>query len=69
MPHPVHLLLLGALALAACARQGEEPKTASDPHDHVWSTQTRALEKARGVEQTLQDSAAQRRETADAQER
>jgi hypothetical protein len=68
MPHPA-LLLLVALSLAACARQADEPKTASDPHDHVWSTQTRALEKARGVEQTVQDSAARQREAADAQER
>jgi outer membrane biogenesis lipoprotein LolB len=52
--------LLSAVALnllIACSDRAAEHKTVADPHNHVWSDQTRALEKARGVEQAVQDAA------------
>ena len=50
--------------LIACSDRPAERKLVADPHDHVWSTPTHALEKARAVGQSVQD-AAERARTAD----
>ncbi len=47
--------------LAACTGESREPG------DHVWKTQTEALQKARDVEQLLQDRGGQKKRDIDAQ--
>lgn len=47
------------LALTACSNKPEQSPSAI--HEGVLSEQVKALEKARGVEQTLQDAAARAR--------
>lgn len=41
--------------LIACTQKS--PETNLDPRDTVWGEQVKTLDKARGVEQTLQDGA------------
>jgi hypothetical protein len=55
------LLALLFLCLVACTDR--EPQVASDPvrDDSVFDPLTETLDRAAGVEQTLQDSAAERR--------
>lgn len=62
-----------ALLLSACG-QPQEPATHTPtdnrlPDDNVFSDQVRALEKAQGVEKTLQDAEAQRRAVLEEQGR
>ncbi|GMQ89705.1 MAG: hypothetical protein BMS9Abin10_0035 [Gammaproteobacteria bacterium] len=49
-------ILFGSVLLLLGACSSGEP-----PEDYVWKTQTEALEKARGVEQMLQDAAQEKR--------
>lgn len=51
--------------LIACTQKTSE--TNLDPRDTVWGEQVKALDQARGVEQTLQD-AAERARAAEAQQ-
>lgn len=55
--------------LLACSEQPKEKPQAVTPHDHVWSAQTRALEKAQAVEQQTLDAAAAREREIDQQSR
>ena len=57
------LLCAIAALLAACSEKPEVVK----PHDHVWSGQTRALEKAREVEKMTLDAAAAKDRAIDKQ--
>ena len=59
------LLLLTALLtlIGACSKTTED-----EGADHPWETQTQALEKAKGVEQIMQDAADLNRQTIDEQE-
>ncbi len=55
-----------ALALAACGEQSSSSKTApADPPRTVIDPQLRAMDKARGLEQTLSDQAESQRRTID----
>lgn len=58
----IALIGLALILLAGCAGDDD---TASG--DHVFSTQTRALDKARSVEHTLHDAAATHRHAIDDQ--
>ncbi len=49
------ILFAGGLLLLGACSSGEPPE------DPVWKTQTEALEKARDVEQMLQDAAQEKR--------
>lgn len=49
------------LLLTACTGESREPG------DHVWKTQTDALQKARDVEKVLQERDAERKREIDAQ--
>jgi len=60
-------LCVAALLVAACSEKPKEQPQAVNPHDHVWSAQTRALEKARAVEQQVLDAAATRDREIDKQ--
>ena len=61
------LLCAIAVLLAACTEKPKEKPEAVNPHDHVWNAQTRALEKARAVEQQALDAAAERDRVIDKQ--
>jgi outer membrane biogenesis lipoprotein LolB len=56
-----------AALLSACSEKPKEKSEAFKPHDHVWSAQTRALEKAQAVEQQTLDAAAARDQEIDKQ--
>lgn len=61
------LLVMG---VSGCSR--EEPaqeQTGSLPEDNVFSDQVKALEKAEGVQQTLDEAATRTRESVERQER
>jgi len=53
------VILTLAIGLAACGGQ-------RDPEEHVWKTQTDALEKAKQVEDQLRQSADRTRKAIDA---
>lgn len=64
-------------AMLGCSREGSDPReSASDttakhgqlPEDNVFSDQVKALDKAEGVQQTLDDAAAKQREEIERQE-
>lgn len=57
------------VTLAACTEKPKEKTEIAPPHDHVWSTQTRALEKAQMLEQQALDAAAAREREIDQQSR
>ena len=61
------LLCVLTVLLVACSEKPKEKPEAVKPHDHVWSGQTRALEKARDVEQQILDAAAARDKVIDKQ--
>jgi hypothetical protein len=48
------------LYLAACSGPPQQSAAPAGAQDHVWKDQTGAIEKAKGVERTLLDAAAQR---------
>ena len=47
--------LIVVISLTACP--GKPPEDAADPRATVWGDQVKALDKARGVEQTVHDAA------------
>lgn len=54
------LILISGLVLAACSENSHtnnEPGSKKTSGDHIWKTQTDALEKAQNVESTLQNQA------------
>ncbi len=64
-------LMLVAL-LGGCSKQDDESTTATQqqgslPDDNVFSDQVKALEKAKGVQQTLDAAAAKQREVVNEQ--
>lgn len=61
------LFLSLSLFLLTMACTQKAPETAIDPRDTVWGDQVKALDKARGVEQTLQE-AAERARAAETQQ-
>jgi len=61
------LLCAIAVLLMACTEKPKEKPEAVKPHDHVWSEQTRALEKARDVEKMTLDAAAAKDQAIDKQ--
>lgn len=63
---PKLLVSLGLIYLLVACTQ-KTPETGIDPRDTVWGDQVKALDKARGVEQTLQE-AAERARAAEAQQ-
>lgn len=60
------LILCGSVMLFAACSAGDEEES-SDDADHVWKAQTDALEKARQVEQLLQDAAEEKRRAMERQ--
>lgn len=52
--------LFVVISLTACPDKA--PENAGDPRNTVWGDQVKALDKARGVEQTVRDSAERNRE-------
>ena len=52
--------LVVVILLTACP--GKPPESVADPRDTVWGDQVKALDKARGVEQTVQEAAERARE-------
>jgi hypothetical protein len=71
-------VLAGALlATGGCSREGQEteesasepvPERSGLPEDNVLSDQVKTLDKAEGVQQTLDDAAAKQREEIERQE-
>lgn len=61
------LLCAIAALLAACPEKPKEKPETVIPHDHIWNAQTRALEKARNVEQQTLDAVAARDKAIDKQ--
>jgi len=57
------LVALGAVALASCVEKPAEPAAESEPaaRPSVFDPLTGTLDRAAGVEDTLRDSAAERR--------
>ena len=67
------LSLALSAGLAGCSKSGEEATESTTPAqptaDHVWSDQTRALEKAKEVERMLQEAAERQRQAIEEQSR
>ena len=63
------LALVTLVALPACSDNGAEEPRVPRTQDHIWKSQTDALEKAEGVEQVISDSARKRLQEADDQGR
>lgn len=61
------LFLCLSLMLFPIACTQKTPETSVDPRDTVWGEQVKTLDKARAVEQTLQE-AAERARAADTQQ-
>lgn len=57
---PLILSLLFLLVIG-CSSNEDESTRAQSGDGHPWETQMRALDKARAIEQTLQDSAEEQR--------
>lgn len=55
------------LALAACSGNDGDPAKTGARDDHIWKEQARTLERARGVETLIMDSADDQREQIDQQ--
>jgi outer membrane lipoprotein-sorting protein len=71
--HAVFAAVLLAF-LAGCSKSGSEDMkermedikdNVKESADHVWSAQVKALDKAKGVEQTLMDAAKEQRQAMD----
>ncbi len=66
--------ILAVLAAAGCSREEQQQDTQSTaqrgqlPEDNVFSDQVKALDKAEGVQQTLDAAAAKQREEIERQE-
>jgi outer membrane biogenesis lipoprotein LolB len=54
------------LLLAACSAQ-DRADHAAERGDHVWKTQTQALEKARAIDELLEKEANKRKDTIEQQ--
>ena len=68
------LAILLLFILAGCSENSnnksrEGTHLNAPPNDHIWKPQTRALEKAKEVENIIMDSAKQRREQIEQQEK
>ena len=65
-------LLAVLLATAGCSREEQDSETMTEhsrlPEDNVFSDQVKTLERAEGVQQTLDDAAATQREEIERQE-
>ena len=57
------------LFLSACTDREQPAAKEQVDTDHIFKTQERALEKSRGIEQTLEDAAAQQRILMERQDR
>ena len=59
--------LIPVLILGGCSDNDANDKAQGEKSagDHVWKTQTNAIEKARGVEQIIQNSADEQRQMID----
>ena len=68
--NPRSILLGGLLllALGACSKEHDAPKSTAKP-DNPLSAQTEALDKARQLESQIQDAAQQQRQRIDEQAR
>lgn len=65
----VVLLITSSLVIVACSNE-EDQVTSEEPNkEHFASDQKRALDKAKGVEQMLQDGADKRAQQIDEQSR
>ncbi len=62
-------LVLASLSLQMGACSSEPPAAEKQPESrHVWSDQTDTLERAKGVEDTMQKAAEERRKALEAME-
>jgi hypothetical protein len=71
MPGTPLILLIAFLLVAACAEdngEGDAPQPVQPAQEHVWNNQTNAMDKARDVEQVLQEDAARKRRQLEEQE-
>jgi hypothetical protein len=59
---------ISVLALAGCSNQKDADSKEQVRKEHIFQEQARALEKAKGVEQVMQDASAQQRRLVDGQE-
>lgn len=63
------LIAIPVLTLAACSDQNSAESREQIPKEHFLQDQVRALEKAKGVEQTLQDASVQQRRILDSEDK
>ncbi len=61
-------LLLLPVMTGCSEGPGDRPDTGAKD-DHIWKDQTRAMERARGVESVIMESAKQRQEQIDQREK
>ncbi len=61
------LLLLPFILIGGCSDEKEEITQKPSNEEHVFSDQTRALEKAKGVEQMIQSGADKQRQMIEEQ--
>jgi outer membrane murein-binding lipoprotein Lpp len=61
-------VVISTLALAGCSNQKDADAEEQIRKGHIFQDQARALEKAKGVEQAMQDASAQQRRQMDNQD-
>lgn len=61
------LLILTFLIVSGCSDNGDKAANEQSGDDHVWKTQTDALEKAKQTEQLIMDAAEQQERKIDEQ--
>lgn len=59
------LIFLSFFLINGCSKEEEKAVPKQTRQDHVWKSQTQALEKAKEVEQVLMDADKKRRQTID----
>jgi hypothetical protein len=62
------LVFVAGLLAAGCSGPPQPSSGSANEKNHVWSAQTGALEKAKGVERTLEDAARERGRLIEQQE-
>lgn len=69
----IRVMIIGAaLLLSACSESGDTTDSKAEPvteGEHVWETQTDQIDRARDVENMLQESNAQQQQAIDEQAR
>lgn len=60
-----YLIFLPFVAIGACTDDQNGDRATGEQQEHVWQEQTQAIDKAKEVDQLIQDAAQQQRQAID----